>query len=64
MNTATYTPDRDIIEPYSDSSGFKVIFSAGQPIAWATALELGLVSGDPPVDAPKRRPIKIDADND
>ena len=44
MSNATYTPEQDVIEPYSDGSGNKVIVKAGTPIAWATAYELGLVS--------------------
>ncbi len=49
---ATYTPENDVTEPLSDGSGIKIIFKAGTPIAWATALELGLVTDDPPVVAP------------
>lgn len=54
-----YTPDKDIIEPYTDGSGVKVIAKAGQSIPWAMARELGLVEGDEP--QPKaRKPAKSD----
>lgn len=51
-----YTPDKDIIEPYTDGSGVKVIAKAGTPIPWAMARELGLVEGDEPKEeAPVKR---------
>lgn len=55
----TYTPDTDIYEPYSDGSGRKLVASAGVPIAWATARELGLVIGEPPAE--KRGKVKTSA---
>ncbi len=65
MNTATYTPEVDITEPYNDGSGIKVLFKAGQPIEWATAHMLGLVSTEqPPVETFKRKPIKPDVITD
>ena len=65
-----YTPEHDVTDQYSDGTGVKLLFKAGTPIAWATALELGLVTGDPPtVEAPKHtsrlmtRNFDDDADN-
>lgn len=53
---ATFTPDKDIVEPYVDGSGVKVVAKAGTPIAWATAVELGLVTGDPPAEPKTKKP--------
>lgn len=55
-----YTPTKDITEPLTDGSGVKVVFPAGKPIAWATALELGLVKGDEPKE---EAPVKRGKDN-
>jgi hypothetical protein len=60
-----YTVENDITEPLNDGSGVKVIFKTGTQIAWATAIALGLVTGDEPVKPPIRKPlIKPDASND
>lgn len=56
MNEATFTPESDVLEPFSDGNGSKIIVKAGQPTAWATAYELGLVTTKhPPKDD---KPVK------
>lgn len=51
-----YTPNKDIVESYTDGSGVKIIVKAGQPISWAMARELGLVEGDEPKPHRKGKP--------
>lgn len=55
-----YTLEKDYTEAYADGSGrTKVIFKAGQKIAWETAYALGMVTTKhPPKDDAKAKTEK------
>jgi len=46
LETRTFTPTENIVEPFVDGSGWKVVAEAGKPVPWARAQMLGLIDAD------------------
>lgn len=46
LETRTFTPAENIVEPFVDGSGWKVVAEAGAPVPWVRAQMLGLIDAD------------------
>lgn len=42
----TFTPAENIVEPYTDGSGWKVVAEAGKPIPWDRVEQLGILDAE------------------